>query len=155
MLRAYGKDTSAIKLGYSSNINERIRSYYNTNPFTEVIFTCSIKWGLAIEQMLHTACYSKISREWYSEDKLNTFIKYLTHYSDDYIFHKEVNNYENTELIPINLSLLNKELIEKLEDIDSIIDIPEFEEMINMYEILGIDAIKMLVTFIENDKSNY
>jgi len=62
--------TTLVKLGYSSNIEQRLKSYRDANPLTTVIGTFYVKDALAFEQTFHKSHKSLCGREWYSKDTL-------------------------------------------------------------------------------------
>ena len=62
-----------IKIGYSSNIFKRLKSYYSHNPFTEVLETLYIKDGLCLEVMIHEIIpLVKNTNEWHPIEFLET-----------------------------------------------------------------------------------
>lgn len=78
LLRVYGKDTSLIKFGYSSTIQNRLEAYSTTNPLVEIIGTYHREDGREFELNLHKFIPSEIGREWYKEDQLELLIEYIT-----------------------------------------------------------------------------
>ena len=65
---------SLIKLGYSSNIKNRLDSYYLHNPFIEVIGTYYKKDGYSFEKWFHKNNISIYRNEWYNENILEKIL---------------------------------------------------------------------------------
>lgn len=70
-----------IKLGYSSNIDKRLKTYYYHNPLIEVIKTFYSEDAKIIEKEIHSKIQSCCLNEWYTEDKLDEIIKILNSYN--------------------------------------------------------------------------
>jgi rubrerythrin len=77
IVRVYGKEGSLIKVGYSSKIQERINSYYTSNPLMELVGTYYREDALEFENKLHKILDSAVMKEWYSEDKLDVVLSYI------------------------------------------------------------------------------
>lgn len=75
ILRAYGKNNeSAIKLGYTNNLQSRMLTYDCCNPFTELLHTFEVNNALAFESTFHSKYKATIKREWYSESLYKTML---------------------------------------------------------------------------------
>lgn len=72
------KGNVLVKLGYTSNIDERMRTYYYHNPLIEVIETFYKQDAKEFEKAFHKAVPSELLYEWYSEDKLPLIIDAIT-----------------------------------------------------------------------------
>ena len=77
IVRVYNKETSLIKFGYSSTILNRLVSYYNANPLTELVGTYYREDALDFELYVHKMIQSAKRREWYDEDKLEEILNYI------------------------------------------------------------------------------
>lgn len=91
LIRSFGKDgQSYIKLGYSSNIDQRLDIYKSHNPFIEIIKTFYRKDAKIFENNFHINNKSSYKNEWYDEGKLeyilycikNENIKYASKKND-------------------------------------------------------------------------
>lgn len=69
--------STIIKLGYSSNIIQRIISYYYHNPFVRLIGTYYVENAAEFEKRIHYNFKSYILDEWYDASMLNVFKQYL------------------------------------------------------------------------------
>ena len=58
------------KVGYSSNMIDRLFSYYSANPFTSLLKTTYIYRGLEVERYIHKNYKSAIGNEWYEEEEM-------------------------------------------------------------------------------------
>lgn len=71
ILKTSSKDgCELLKLGYTSNLNNRMISYFSHNPFTEILFTFYIEEGLKFEKWFHDNHVSEYKNEWYSINML-------------------------------------------------------------------------------------
>lgn len=77
IIRAYGKNTTLIKFGYSSNILGRLAQYYSANPLCELVATYYREDAESFELGVHKLIKSDIGREWYDENKLDTILDYI------------------------------------------------------------------------------
>jgi hypothetical protein len=77
IIRVYGKEGSLIKLGYSSNIIQRLYSYYNHNPLIQVIGTYYREDAEQFESKLHKVIKAKMLHEWYDESELTNIEGYI------------------------------------------------------------------------------
>lgn len=66
---------SLIKLGYSSNIEERLNFYFSHNPFIEIIGTYYREDAIAFEKWFHKNNISIYRNEWYCENILEKMLK--------------------------------------------------------------------------------
>jgi hypothetical protein len=73
----YGKTTNLIKLGYSSNVTQRLQQYYSHNPAMELIGTYYKENAEEFESKLHKVVKSEIMNEWYSDDMLPLILSYI------------------------------------------------------------------------------
>lgn len=99
ILRTYGKNDTAIKFGYSSNINKRILSYRLSNPLVEVVGTFYRPDAKLFEEWFHKKYKSQHGNEWYSENMLNIILNSIIEYPiklNEFKF----DEYENYEFIP-------------------------------------------------------
>jgi hypothetical protein len=63
-----------IKLGYSSNIKERINQYLLHNPLTEVLYTFYRQDAIFFEKWFHRNNISIYKNEWYNYDYLEKIL---------------------------------------------------------------------------------
>lgn len=96
LIRSFGDHTSLIKLGYSTQIIQRLKHYLSHNPFIELIGTFYREDAKQFEKSFHCTLKSLYKREWYDESDLETILKRL-----------------NVELIPISYPLVD--IIKKSE----------------------------------------
>ena len=93
ILRAFGRNGSVIKVGFSTSMEKRLKAYYGANPLVEVILTTYKENGSACEKALHSNFKSVIMNEWYNEDLLLDIIRFIEDFESD---EKPVFNY-NTD----------------------------------------------------------
>jgi len=76
IIKSYsGKGTCMVKLGYSSNIQQRLLGYYSHNPNMELIGTYYREDAAKFEKTFHAVNEASALREWYPEDILQTMFK--------------------------------------------------------------------------------
>lgn len=75
IIRCYGRDGSMIKLGYTSNMKVRWKSYRLSNPLTEVIDTFYRPDAKQFERWFHMSHDSINMNEWYDESMLNVILE--------------------------------------------------------------------------------
>ena len=63
-----------IKLGYSSNVKERIKQYLLHNPLTEVLYTFYRQDAIFFEKWFHRNNISIYKNEWYNYDYLEKIL---------------------------------------------------------------------------------
>ena len=108
LIRSYGKrDISSLKVGYSDNIKNRIRTYLDHNPHCELV---ALREGGEFEEKLlhiylHLFNLGKFSNEWYKDE--NKVVQFF-HHSRETI--KRV-IWKNREKIFGHLEMRNKQLI--------------------------------------------
>src|SRR5690554_462494 len=61
------------KLGYSSNMEDRLKSYIQSNPFTKIEWVGWINDGETWEKDLHKRFKAFYGNEWYEEESFNKF----------------------------------------------------------------------------------
>ena len=76
-----GIDT-LYKLGYSSNMQDRLRSYIQSNPLTRVEFLGHIEDGDVWESEFHKRFKASFGNEWYSETTFKKFEELLSNPKD-------------------------------------------------------------------------
>lgn len=74
IVKVYNKKDTLIKVGYSSNIINRLTNYYHHNPLIEVVTTLYREDALKLERELHKYISSEVMNEWYSVDKLDLIL---------------------------------------------------------------------------------
>nr|WP_320020898.1 GIY-YIG nuclease family protein [uncultured Draconibacterium sp.] len=67
IIRSYGRDTSIIKIGYTDNLHNKLRTFLYNNPFLEVLFTCFKPDAKKIEKAFHKSHKSTFGSTWYDE----------------------------------------------------------------------------------------
>lgn len=97
-----------IKLGYSSKIQDRISSYYNSNPLTELVGTYYREDAVLFEKYIHRTYTSIVMTEWYLESLLETFLSEIQNKEfivnaqnievDEVPFKKLVKHFKNTHI---------------------------------------------------------
>lgn len=65
------KSGDLIKLGFSNNINSRLKTYIHHNPNTELIITHYVENGKVWERQFHKNHKSVIGNEWYRIEDLD------------------------------------------------------------------------------------
>ncbi len=94
ILRSYGKSASHIKVGYTSEIWDRMRAYKSCNPHIEVVYIAKIDNAFEIEQKFHSEHKSTFGNEWYEEDYLEIIMNYLNEKE-----HEDVTNINKAERV--------------------------------------------------------
>lgn len=74
IIRTFGRDTSLLKFGYSSNIEGRLEQYIGHNPLIEVVGTYYREDAKEFENLFHSHNKAEERREYYSEDMLETIV---------------------------------------------------------------------------------
>ena len=123
-----GKE-SLIKLGYSSNIIERLKSYYQSNPLVELIGTYYRDDALEFELRLHKSIKSVVMREWYDENLLN---KLVWHINNSKL--NEIASVKLEDLYNAFLESENKEIYE--------LEYPEFFEYEKYIAITEMNSLR-------------
>lgn len=77
IVRVYGKESSLIKMGYSSTITTRLYNYYTHNPMVELVGTYYREDAESFEREFHKTYQSAMLNEWYSEGLLPTILNHL------------------------------------------------------------------------------
>jgi hypothetical protein len=77
IIKACNDKNCLIKMGYTNNINKRLKTYYYNNPMITIINTYYREDAKEFEKYLHFHLKSEVLNEWYSIDKLNTIIDYI------------------------------------------------------------------------------
>ena len=75
VLKSYGESENLIKVGYSDNIESRLKQYINHNPNAEIIDTFHIYNAKEFEINFHKNRKSTVRREWYEENKLDKILR--------------------------------------------------------------------------------
>lgn len=65
------KSGELVKLGFSDNINSRLKTYIHHNPNTELIATYYVENGKVWERQFHKKHKSVMGNEWYSVEDLD------------------------------------------------------------------------------------
>lgn len=77
IIKSYGKDnTQLIKLGYSNNIESRLKSYVDANPFVDILYKIEFVNSKIFEKQFHTK-YKLVSvhkNEWYDISMYDTML---------------------------------------------------------------------------------
>ena len=115
IIRVYNKaGESMIKLGYSSNIEERLKTYYYHNPMMELIGTFYVENALVLEKEIHSKFKSIYLNEWYSEADLDSFLKIVRENQKDLIKNQNnptvsINRYFDEDVFKQVISALTSE----------------------------------------------
>lgn len=97
ILKVYNKDTTLIKLGYSSKMKDRIEGYFHHNPLCELVGTFYREDAEDFELIFHKNIQAKTRREWYEEDKLELMLKYINNELEFPV--KKVNDCEKIDYV--------------------------------------------------------
>lgn len=77
VLKSYGETENLIKVGYSDQIEKRLKQYKEHNPNIEIIDTFHIHNAKEFESDFHKSRKSVFKREWYKEDELDDILNIL------------------------------------------------------------------------------
>jgi hypothetical protein len=102
IIKTYSKiGNSIIKVGFSNNLEERLKSYYYHNPYFEIITTCFILEGKIWEEEFHRKHKSTLLNEWYNEEFLSYILNDLNINNADFLL-PELQEEFNIDLISKN-----------------------------------------------------
>ena len=80
IIKVHNSNKSMIKLGYSSDIKNRLKKYYYHNPLVEVVGEYYRPDAELFERLLHSLFKSEVLHEWYDDSVLDEFIYMIRHY---------------------------------------------------------------------------
>jgi hypothetical protein len=158
IIRVRSADKSLIKLGYSSNILGRLKSYYYHNPLIELIGT--FKADAVFEKQFHNDNKATVLNEWYDEAILDVISDEDVEYNDLPIMEalesvKQPTIYSS----PRNISYRNLvEMVQEGHSIDNHSHNSEYYDVIKntlkMYNKVWLDfcyANEMIANYNKND----
>lgn len=146
VFKTYGSDGRVLyKLGYSSNIVERIRSYTYHNPLIELVKTYHFEKGLEFEQYIHNNFKAVIRREWYDEETIINIMDNI-----ELIYTKGLSNkFKDSKPFP-SLGNLYKEYLETEDKESYLLEYPEFEEYDEYLELTEMNTLKFNKEKLDN-----
>lgn len=142
ILRSYGNNnTSIIKLGYTSNMNSRLKTYYSHNPLLEIIGTYYVEEGPLFEKAFHSNNLSHVLYEWYKEERLPIMLSAIKNknYIEDVDFIKE------RKTRNLSIKLIYTRYLKAIKDNNQFVINNTNEKIIYYHNTIGEKKIKALL----------
>jgi len=136
-----GDGDSIIKLGYSNNIENRLRQYYYHNPLIELIGTYYMENAIEVEKNIHNTLKSVCLNEWYNEDKLDYILSIVGEVS-----------YNSFDLG--SFSLKDKSQIKDKKYYDALLDTLKVDSLALLYRLIRKVNDKHIVEGYNDNMSN-
>lgn len=113
LIKQYGKEKTYLKIGYTQNLEDRIKAYNTHNAEFELID--SMEGEQDLESFAHKLLINfKIKGEWFQEDPIIYYVWELT--KQEYIIRLQEKAIQN---LKIEINNLNKEITRISQDLDN------------------------------------
>lgn len=91
ILRSWGPDNKIIlKFGYSDKLEKRLYTYFNHNPYIELLYTFYKPNARDLELEIHSKVKSDFNNEWYNEDKLEIILSLIHDSNTSVVEHEKL-----------------------------------------------------------------